>query len=100
LDLDLVYEAFRYTAAGGMERLWDVLVKAGIRPAESGWSVLSQARSVSLDGNTIVGFGMRIRDDTFEFEAFVAVIPEPTSIGLIVIAGTALLARRRRSMSN
>ena len=90
-DSEWEYEAFRHTAAGGMERLWDVLVKAGINPAESGWSVLSEARGVSLDGNTIVGFGFRDGN----FEAFVAVVPEPTTL-CVLAAGAVVVLRRRR----
>jgi len=85
-------EAFRHTAAGGMERLWDVLLAAGIDPTASGWSVLNDATGVSLDGNTIVGFGVRNGNQ----EAFVAVIPEPTTLSMIAVSAIGLLARRRR----
>jgi len=85
-------EAFRHTAAGGMERLWDVLLAAGINPADTGWSVLIEARGVSLDGNTIVGFGFRDGN----FEAFVAVVPEPTTLCVLAAGAVVVLRRRRR----
>ena len=66
-------EAFRWTSSGGMERLWDVLLARGVDPAASGWTRLSSANGVSLDGNTIVGDGFH----NGSFEAFVAVIPQP-----------------------
>jgi len=54
-------------------------------------SVLTQARGISLDGNTIVGTGFRNGNT----EAFVAVVPEPTTLGVLVAGGVAMLRRRR-----
>lgn len=84
-------EAFLWTAGGGMERLWDVLLAQGINPAASGWSVLTQANGVSLDGNTIVGYGIRDGNQ----EAFIAVIPSPSAAALLGLGGV-LAARRWR----
>jgi probable HAF family extracellular repeat protein len=69
-------EAFRWTAAGGMRRLWDVLLAHSVNPAADGWITLIDAQGISADGNTIVGFGNR----NGRGEAFVAVIPQPSSI--------------------
>jgi probable HAF family extracellular repeat protein len=65
------YEAFRWTSDGGMERLWDVLLAAGVDPAADGWTGLLAAYDISADGSTIVGNGYR----NGNIEAFVAVIP-------------------------
>jgi probable HAF family extracellular repeat protein len=64
--------AFRWTAASGMERLWDVLLANGVNPAADGWTALGWALGISADGNTIVGHGTRNG-----IEAFVATLPQP-----------------------
>jgi uncharacterized membrane protein len=64
-------EAYRWTSADGLRRLWDVMVANGEDPADSGWTHLEQAYAVSFDGSTIVGFGTR----NGQHEAFVAVLP-------------------------
>jgi hypothetical protein len=79
-----------------MERLWDVLVAQGVDPAADGWSRLVEARGVSDDGNTIVGYGWRNGYD----EAFVAVVPEPGTWALLIGGGLAAAwfgLRRRRA---
>ena len=70
--------------------LWDVLLAHGVDPALDGWSILSEAHSVSLDGLTVAGYGPRNGNT----EAFIATIPEPASIALLTFA--ALILRRRR----
>ncbi len=52
-------EAFYWTQATGMRRLWDVLLEHYVNPADSGWTLLSQAAAITPDGNVIVGFGIR-----------------------------------------
>lgn len=52
-------EAFVWTPAGGMRRLWDLLLAQGFDPAAHGWLVLSNAMDVSADGRFVVGFGGR-----------------------------------------
>jgi probable HAF family extracellular repeat protein len=91
-DIFVGQKAFRWTSARGMEPLWDVLLANGIDPAADGWTTLISANGVSADGNTIVGSGIRYD----HVEAFVAVIPEPTSLSLIGLAVPALLRRRQR----
>jgi uncharacterized membrane protein len=86
-------EAFRWTSAGGMERLWDVLLAQGVDPAASGWTSLVEARGVSLDGGAIAGYGTRYGNT----EGFLAVVPEPASLGLLASAAMLLSRRRTRS---
>jgi uncharacterized membrane protein len=85
-------EAFRWTQATGMQRLWDVLVASGVNPANDGWTKLVEAYGISDDGNTIVGYGVRNGNN----EAFLAVIPEPTMLAALALAATALITKRRR----
>jgi uncharacterized membrane protein len=91
-------EAFRWTASSGMQRLWDLLLAQGVDPAADGWTVLSDATSISADGNTIVGYGTHNGNT----EAFVATVPDPTTavlfgISLICIAA-ASCGRVRQSV--
>ena len=85
-------EGFLWTIDGGMERLWDVLLAQGVDPAADGWTELAAASGISADGNTIVGWGTR-NDNT---EAFVAVVPEPAGLALLVASGALAVRRRRR----
>ena len=52
-----IIEATYWTSSGGMQRLWDVLLAAGVDPALSGWTVLTEAHGVSFDGFTVAGYG-------------------------------------------
>jgi PEP-CTERM motif len=81
------------TAGSGMQRLWDVLLAEGVDPAAGGWTVLTEALAVSLDGNTIVGYGTRNGNT----EAFIAVVPEPATGVLfgVALGGIAVASRRR-----
>jgi probable HAF family extracellular repeat protein len=81
-----------WTANGGVRTLWDELLSRGVDPAANGWSSLGWAKAVSADGNTIVGDGYR----NGRGEAFVAVIPEPTGLALLLATSGALSVRRRR----
>ena len=84
-------EAFLWTSAGGMQRLWDVLLANGVDPAASGWTSLDFAQAISADGKTIVGQGIHNGNQ----EAFVAVIPEPSSLALLGFGGVLLIRPRR-----
>jgi len=57
--------------------------------------VLNEARSISADGNTIVGFG---RNSEGRQEAFVATIPEPANLSLLALGVLGLRRRRVRPM--
>jgi probable HAF family extracellular repeat protein len=92
---DLGSEAFRWSSDGGMQSIWNHLLANGVDPADSGWTSLFLASSVSLDGNTTVGFGVR----NGNVEAFRAVVPEPEGLALLGVGSLALLFRARRSVS-
>jgi len=74
-----------------MRKLSDVLVNDyGLDL--TGWTSLVQAYSISSDGTAIVGFGFHNGNE----EAFLAVIPEPATLALLVIGGLVVLRRHRR----
>lgn len=72
-------DAFIWTAGGGMLSLRDILVSAGLDM--TGWT-LTAATGVSDDGLTIVGTGINPLGQT---EAWIATVPEPTSVALLVL---------------
>ncbi len=65
----------------------------GLGVDTSAWSSLSQITSMSDDGNTVAGWGVWAADGSTR--GFVAVIPEPATISLLVL-GACVLFRRRR----
>jgi probable HAF family extracellular repeat protein len=79
------YQAFIWDAAHGMRSLQQVLTDDGLNL--TGW-VLTDARAISADGNTIVGNGL---DPNGKGEAWIANIPEPGT-GLLVSMGLMCLA--------
>jgi probable HAF family extracellular repeat protein len=84
--------AFYWTAGTGMLDLQDTLVALGT-PNLDGWT-LREALGVSADGLTIVGWGLHNGAE----EAWVATIPEPSTIALaaFAVAGLAWLVRAKR----
>jgi uncharacterized membrane protein len=82
-----ISEAFYWTSATGMLNLRDVLISSGATGLD-GWTLI-EARGVSWDGVTVVGSGI---DPTGATQAFVATIPEPSTIMLGIIAALGLLA--------
>ncbi len=82
--------AFVWSAADGIRAIDEVLTSEfGLDLG--GW-VLTAAADISADGLTIVGYGQNPDGQT---EAWVAVIPEPTS-GLLLGGGLVVLGRRTR----
>ena len=82
--------AFIWDATHGIRGLQDVLVNDyGLDL--TGWT-LRPAQGISADGTTIVGWGINPAGQT---EAWRAVIPEPSSLSLLALAGVALVRRRR-----
>lgn len=77
--------AFYWTEATGMLNLQDVLLSLGADNLDA-WS-LSEARGVSTDGLTIVGWG----DHNGRMEAFMATVPEPSTVVLAILAAGTLL---------
>lgn len=77
-DSDSGYDAFYWTAADGMQSIKNILENnCGLDL--TGWT-LTEARAVSADGLTIVGSGRN--PDGYE-EAWIATIPEPSTIILL-----------------
>jgi len=83
-------EAFIWTEDGGMQSLQQVLVQ-DLGLDLSGWKLVSAA-GVSADGRTIVGYGLHGNRQ----EAWIAIIPEP-STALLLSSGLAVLVLRRRA---
>ena len=81
--------AFIWDESHGIRDLNDVLV-TDYGLDLSGWD-LKVANAISDDGQTIVGMGIHNGNQ----EAFVAMVPEP-STGLLLGGGFVLLAARRR----
>ncbi len=83
-------QAFRWTAGDGLRRLQDVL-KDDFDIQPTGWK-LTHATAVSMDGLTFVGYGFNPAGGQ---EAWVAHVPEPTTLGLIVSVAIILVRRQR-----
>lgn len=83
-------EPFIWFEGRGMFALQDYLINEVGLTNLTGWT-LSEALGISDDGKTIVGYGTFNGVST----AFVAVIPEPATLSLLVGAGAIALRRRR-----
>jgi probable HAF family extracellular repeat protein len=81
-----VNEAFYWTTDAGMRNLREVLVSFGATNLD-GW-LLTEARGVSADGLTVVGTAI---SPAGVQQAFVATIPEPSTVALVSVAAAALL---------
>ena len=86
---DSIFFASIWDEVNGLRNLQDVLgIDFGLDLA--GWR-LEKASDISADGSVIVGTGINPFGQT---EAWIAVIPEPTTLALLV-AGAWLIPRRR-----
>ncbi len=84
-------EAFIWDSTNGMRNLRDVLVNDfGLNL--TGWT-LSESVDISGDGLAIIGYGSNPSGDS---EAWRAVIPEPATLGLVLLGGLVMLRRRRK----
>jgi len=86
---DAGQEAFLWDPDHGMRNLKDVLV-TDFGLDLTGW-ILNEATGISGDGTVIVGWGLQ----NGVTRPWVAIIPEPASSTLIVIAAVAILRRKR-----
>jgi len=77
-------EAFLWTAATGMQRLFDVLVARGAAGLD-GW-VLRDATAISGDGAVIAGWGIDPRGRPQAFVADLSPVPLPGTWGLLLTA--------------
>lgn len=83
-------EAFIWDPVHGMRNLQQVLTSDGLNL--TGWS-LQEGTGISPDGNTIVGDGV---DPNGIINAWIAVVPEPSTALLLAFGLTALAAKRYR----
>jgi probable HAF family extracellular repeat protein len=86
-------EAMIWTAETGMVNLRQALLSLGISELTD-WTLISAA-GVSADGRTIVGTGI---NPAGLREAYVATIPEPSTMALAALAATSLLALGMRRL--
>ena len=84
------FEAFIWDAENGMRHLEDVLMGLGLDL--TGWD-LSTATSITPDGLTIVGRGSG--PNVTGGEAWIAHIPEPSTLSLLALGGLVLMRRQR-----
>jgi probable HAF family extracellular repeat protein len=83
--------AFLWTEGGGMQSMRDLLIAGGAAGLED-WT-LEFALRISADGRTIVGIG---RNPTGQEQAWVATVPEPSSLLLAALGTVALAVVARR----
>jgi probable HAF family extracellular repeat protein len=85
--------AFYWTSSGGLVSLADLLGAA----VPAGWT-LTEALAVSDDGLTIAGVALNASGGT---EAWIATVPEPSSVGLAAVGalafGAFIIRRRNRA---
>jgi probable HAF family extracellular repeat protein len=85
------HAAFIWDTEHGMRNLQTLLTEElGLDLA--GWE-LRYARAISADGRTIVGHGWRFPEE--QVEAWIAHIPEPSTLWLLALSTLALLRRER-----
>lgn len=87
---DPPYRAIIWDEAGGLRLLQDELIGLGVDL--NGWT-LWEATDISDDGLTIVGAG---RNPQGGVEAWIATIPEPAALLLLVLTSSVFCARRPR----
>ncbi len=83
------WEGFVWDAANGIQTIDDYLIGHGVDI--DGWS-FRRVSGISADGMVLVGAG---NNPTGWSEAWVATIPEPTSLALLALGGLAVIKRRK-----
>ena len=81
-------QAFIWDEQRGLRNLRDRLVTLGLNL--DGWT-LTEATGISADGTVLVGHGVNSAGAT---EAWLAVVPEPSTAGVLLISAAALAAGR------
>ena len=94
MDNSSAMRPFIFTPNEGMQSLSVVLEGLGIDTSD--W-ILELATGVSDDGQTIVGYGIHT-SPFVRREAWIAVVPEPHTLALLLLGGQ-VIARPRRSMN-
>jgi hypothetical protein len=84
-------EAFIWDSTNGVRLLEDVLVN-DLGLDLGGFTRLVHAFGISDDGLTIVGQGTNASGNT---EGWIATIPEPTTLALLLFGGIGALKRKR-----
>jgi len=84
------HEAFFWDENYGLRRLQRLLTNQGLDL--TGWNLV-EARGVSANGRTIVGWG---RNPSGQAEAWIATVPEPSAFALVAIATIAFFLKARR----
>ena len=84
-------EAFIWNETDGMQELDVVLSALGLDL--TGWT-LHDALAISADGLTIVGTGL---NPSYQTEAWIATIPEPSTALLLSLGLLGIAARRREA---
>ena len=91
-NTDRGLEASIWTQSGGIQSLMDILAQNGVNL--NGWQ-LNVARGISDDGRVIVGGGTNPQGRS---EAWVIIIPEPSTILLAAAAFVFLPTHHRKSV--
>ncbi len=87
-------DAMIWDEVNGIRSIQQLLIDLGLDNELQGWDLI-EATGISDDGRVITGRGEKINDaNVVVTEAWVAVIPEPSSLALLLIAGTAICKRR------
>jgi probable HAF family extracellular repeat protein len=84
------HRAFLWTADLGMVDLRQFLNSGGAAGL-TGW-MLNEARAISSDGRTVVGWGTNPQGQT---EAWIATVPEPSGCLVAAVTAAAILRRKR-----
>ena len=85
--------AFIWDETHGMRNLQDVLsINYGL---DFGTFILTEATAISDNGTVLAGIGRYESQHTGPNIAWIAIIPEPATLGLLAIGGVAVIRRKR-----